>query len=117
MHRTMIPRLKVARDSGMHSFQKVIIVQHSTHVDVMDGWAKSRTWMRRRRLRTSSREFLPALAHCKASKMESHDYAGTNRSGGGGGGTKGPAILDKRNTEQQCPHCDRASSRCDTLTS
>ena len=26
---------------------------------------------------------------------------------GGGGGTKGPAVVDKRNVELECPHCDR----------
>jgi ATP-dependent RNA helicase DHX57 len=26
---------------------------------------------------------------------------------GGGGGTKGPSVIDKRNQEQKCPHCDR----------
>lgn len=26
---------------------------------------------------------------------------------GGGGGTKGPSVVDKRNQEQKCPHCDR----------
>ena len=26
---------------------------------------------------------------------------------GGGGGTKGPAVVDKRNVELDCPHCDR----------
>lgn len=30
-----------------------------------------------------------------------------DRSGGGGGGTKGPAVLDKRSVEQDCPYCDR----------
>ena len=28
-------------------------------------------------------------------------------SGGSGGGTKGPAMVDKRNQELPCPHCDR----------
>ena len=28
-------------------------------------------------------------------------------SSGGGSGGKGPAILDKRNQELPCPHCDR----------
>jgi ATP-dependent RNA helicase DHX57 len=28
-------------------------------------------------------------------------------SSGGGGGTKGPAVIDKRNQELKCPHCDR----------
>ncbi|KAF8055672.1 DHX57 [Scenedesmus sp. PABB004] len=28
-------------------------------------------------------------------------------SSGGGGGAKGPAVLDKRGTEEKCPHCDR----------
>lgn len=28
-------------------------------------------------------------------------------SGGGGGGTKGPSVIDKRNQEEQCPHCER----------
>lgn len=26
---------------------------------------------------------------------------------GGGGGSKGPSVIDKRNQEQKCPHCDR----------
>lgn len=28
-------------------------------------------------------------------------------SSGGGGGTKGPEKLDKRNQEENCPYCDR----------
>lgn len=28
-------------------------------------------------------------------------------SSGGGGGAKGPAIIDKRGQEEKCPHCDR----------
>jgi len=26
---------------------------------------------------------------------------------GGGGGSKGPSVLDKRGQEEKCPHCDR----------
>ena len=37
-----------------------------------------------------------------------------DRSGGGGGGTKGPAILDKRNVEQDCPYCDRTFKQVGT---
>jgi len=28
-------------------------------------------------------------------------------SSGGGGGSKGPSVIDKRNQELECPHCDR----------
>jgi hypothetical protein len=28
-------------------------------------------------------------------------------SSGSGGGTRGPSVVDKRNIELQCPHCDR----------
>ena len=35
---------------------------------------------------------------------------------GGGGGTKGPAKVDKRNQELQCPHCERVFKQVDTLS-
>ena len=28
-------------------------------------------------------------------------------SGGSGGGTKGPSVVDKRNQQLQCPYCER----------
>lgn len=28
-------------------------------------------------------------------------------SSGGGGGAKGPSVIDKRGQEEKCPHCDR----------
>ena len=30
------------------------------------------------------------------------------RRSGGGGGTRGPSVVDKRNVELECPHCDRS---------
>lgn len=34
---------------------------------------------------------------------------------GGGGGSKGPAVVDKRNQELKCPHCDRVFKQNDRL--
>ena len=36
-------------------------------------------------------------------------------SSAGGGGTKGPAVVDKRGQEQKCPHCDRVFKQSDRL--
>ncbi|KDD74225.1 hypothetical protein H632_c1475p0, partial [Helicosporidium sp. ATCC 50920] len=36
-------------------------------------------------------------------------------SSGGGGGTKGPAVVDKRGTEMQCPHCDKVYKQAGRL--
>lgn len=37
----------------------------------------------------------------EAKKKAAHVY-----SGGSGGGTRGPSVLDKRNQEMLCEHCD-----------
>ena len=36
-------------------------------------------------------------------------------SSGGGGGTKGPAVIDKRNQELPCPHCERTFKQAGRL--
>jgi len=36
-------------------------------------------------------------------------------SAGGGGGTKGPSILDKRGQEVKCPHCDKVYTQSGRL--
>ena len=44
--------------------------------------------------------------HCADSQAASHHSHATCRSGGGGG-TKGPSVIDKRNQELPCPYCER----------
>jgi hypothetical protein len=43
----------------------------------------------------------------KIKNLEEKKKAARVFSSGSGGGTKGPAVVDKRNQELACPHCPR----------
>ncbi|CAG9465122.1 unnamed protein product [Pedinophyceae sp. YPF-701] len=52
----------------------------------------------------------------KVKNLEEKKKAAKVFSRGGGGGTKGPAVVDKRNQELPCPHCDRIFKQKQRLT-
>jgi hypothetical protein len=62
---------------------------------------------------------MPSTCMCTTLKSHCNRYVhgiSLECRGGSGGGTKGPAVVDKRKQEYPCPYCDRIFQQKDRYT-